>query len=194
MTSRDSGHNGERAPDGVRVVFVNRFFFPDHSATSQLLSDLAFYLAEAGFDVHVVSGRHAYDDPGVHLAATEACNGVQVHRVWTTAYGRRARWGRTIDYLTFHVAASLRLLLLLRRPDVVVAMTDPPLLSLTVSVVARVKNAILLQWVQDLFPEVAAATGMDNCNRWPRGEYVGADEKTRRNHPDRFGRGCRSAP
>jgi hypothetical protein len=35
-----------------RLIFVNRFFHPDHSATSQILSDLAFHLAEAGFDVH----------------------------------------------------------------------------------------------------------------------------------------------
>ena len=29
----------------VKLVFINRFFYPDHSATSQLLSDLAFALA-----------------------------------------------------------------------------------------------------------------------------------------------------
>jgi len=29
-----------------RLIFVNRFFDPDHSATSQIPSDLAFHLAE----------------------------------------------------------------------------------------------------------------------------------------------------
>lgn len=29
----------------ARVIFVNRYFFPDHSATSQILSDLTFHLA-----------------------------------------------------------------------------------------------------------------------------------------------------
>jgi hypothetical protein len=38
-----------------RLIFVNRFFHPDTSATSQILGDLAFHLAEAGFDVQVVS-------------------------------------------------------------------------------------------------------------------------------------------
>jgi colanic acid biosynthesis glycosyl transferase WcaI len=32
-----------------RLIFVNRFFHPDHSATSQILGDLAFHVAEAGF-------------------------------------------------------------------------------------------------------------------------------------------------
>ncbi len=50
-----------------KLVFVNRFFFPDHSATSQMLSDLAFALAAEGFDVHVVTSRLRYDDPAAEL-------------------------------------------------------------------------------------------------------------------------------
>ena len=38
-------------------IFVNRYFYPDHSATSQLLSDLVFALAESGETVSVVTSR-----------------------------------------------------------------------------------------------------------------------------------------
>ncbi len=31
-----------------RLIFINRYFHPDQSATSRLLSDLAFALANAG--------------------------------------------------------------------------------------------------------------------------------------------------
>jgi len=34
----------------AKIVFTNWFFYPDHSATSQMLSDLAFDLAEPGGD------------------------------------------------------------------------------------------------------------------------------------------------
>ncbi len=37
----------------MRVIFVNRFFHPDHSATSQIASDLAFELAARGMEVVV---------------------------------------------------------------------------------------------------------------------------------------------
>ncbi len=40
-----------------KLIFVNRFFFPDHSATSQILSDLAFHRSAAGRDVHIVTSR-----------------------------------------------------------------------------------------------------------------------------------------
>jgi hypothetical protein len=41
----------------VRLIFLNRFFFPDHSATSQMLTDLAFALAAGGHEVHVTTSR-----------------------------------------------------------------------------------------------------------------------------------------
>ena len=53
-----------------RLIFVNRFFFPDHSATSQIVSDLAFHLAGAGRDVHVVTSTQIYDDAKAALPAT----------------------------------------------------------------------------------------------------------------------------
>ena len=31
----------------MSVIFLNRYFYPDHSATSQMLSDLAFFLPGA---------------------------------------------------------------------------------------------------------------------------------------------------
>jgi hypothetical protein len=45
-----------------RLIFVNRFFHPDHSATSQILGDLASHLAEAGFDVQVLTSQQIHDE------------------------------------------------------------------------------------------------------------------------------------
>jgi hypothetical protein len=42
----------DQASDGS-VIFVNRYFYPDHSATSVILSDLAFHLVGFGHVVRV---------------------------------------------------------------------------------------------------------------------------------------------
>ena len=65
-----------------KYIFINRYFYPDHSATSQLLSDLAFDLGGQGWDVHVITSRQRYDDPGAGLAAAETVRGVRIYRVW----------------------------------------------------------------------------------------------------------------
>ncbi len=73
-----------------RLIFINRFFAPDQSATSQILSDLAFDLAGAGRQPHVVTSRQIYDDAKAALSEREILNGVDVHRVASTASRPRA--------------------------------------------------------------------------------------------------------
>jgi hypothetical protein len=87
-----------------RLIFLNRFFFPDHSATSQILGDLAFHLAASGRDVHVITSQQLYDNPKAALPATEIVRGVHVHRVPTTQFGRSALLGRVVDYLSFYLS------------------------------------------------------------------------------------------
>jgi len=139
-----------------RVVFVNRYFRPDLSATSQMLTDLAEGLAARGVDVHVVCSCQLYDDAQARLPEEEALSAVRVHRVATTRFGRGRLIGRAMDYASFYVLCALKLLRLLRRGDVLVAKTDPPLLSIVAAPVAKAKGARLINWHQDVFPEVAS--------------------------------------
>lgn len=155
-----------------RIVFVNRFFYPDCSATSQLLSDLAFHLVQRGWEVCVVASRQRYDAPGERLPARECVHGVDVHRVWTSRFGRSRLPGRAVDYLTFYAATSGAMLRLLRQGDLVVTETDPPLISVPAGWIAQLRGARLLNWLQDLFPEVAMALGVRGMagffGRWLR--------------------------
>jgi glycosyltransferase involved in cell wall biosynthesis len=138
-----------------RVIFLNRFFYPDHSPTSELLSDLAFALAERGFEVSVVTSRQRYDAARADLAKKETVRGVDIKRVWTSRRGRTQLAGRSVDYLTYYAAAAWHVLRSAHSGDVVVAKTDPPLLSVVLAPIAKLKGAHLVNWLQDVFPEVA---------------------------------------
>lgn len=153
----------------AKVVFVNRYFHPDESATSRILSDLAFRLAALGFTVAVVTSRQLYDQPRARLPAQQVVEGVMVYRVATATRGRARLVGRALDYLSFHIAAGAKLLSVLSSGDIVVAKTDPPLISVVVSFVARVRGARLVNWLQDVFPEVATALGMRALPEWLAG-------------------------
>jgi len=143
-----------------RILFVNRFFHPDHSATSQMLSDLSFHLAERGWRVEVVTSRQRYDDASARLPPREIVNGVDVRRVWSTRFGRGFLPGRAIDYATFYISAFFALLRRAGRDTTIVALTDPPLISVVAALAAMLRRATLINWTQDLFPEVAEALGM----------------------------------
>jgi len=143
-----------------RLIVLNRYFFPDHSATSQLLSDLMFYFASAGVEVHVIACRQLYDDPQRQLSASATERGVFIHRVSTTKFGRSGLPGRTIDYLSFYRSAYNLMQDLIEPGDTVVAMTDPPLCSILGMRAARKKGARLVNWLQDIYPEIAVELGV----------------------------------
>jgi glycosyltransferase involved in cell wall biosynthesis len=143
-----------------RIIFLNRFFYPDHSATSQILSDLAFHLAQEGWAVSVIAGRQRYDAPEASLPKREKISGVEIHRVPTTRFGRHRLAGRALDYLTFYLTAAWALLRLAGPGAIVVVKTDPPLFSLLALPIARLRRATAVNWLQDLYPEVAERLGV----------------------------------
>jgi colanic acid biosynthesis glycosyl transferase WcaI len=144
----------------ARLIFVNRYFFPDHSATSQILSDLTFHLAAAGHELHVLASRQIYDEPDAALPARETVNGVNVHRVASTRFGRTALPGRALDYLSFYQSVRRRLGAIARAGDIVVAKTDPPLLSVVIAAATRRRGTRLVNWLQDIYPETATVLGV----------------------------------
>jgi colanic acid biosynthesis glycosyl transferase WcaI len=143
-----------------RVLFVNRFFSPDHSATSQLLGDVATDLACHGHEVHVITSQQLYDDPRARLPPHDVVGGVHVHRITTTRFGRSRLIGRGVDYLSFYASTWRLLARLTQTDDIVIAMTDPPLISLVAMRAASLRGARLVNWLQDIYPEVAVELGV----------------------------------
>lgn len=141
------------------IWFVNRFFYPDESATSQILTDVACHLAASGFFVRIITSRLSYTG-GEAFAPRATHQGVRIHRIATTSFGRSTLPGRALDYLSFYASAFFSVLKSIRRGDVCVVKTDPPLLSIPLSLAVSLKRAKLVNWLQDIYPDVAAELGV----------------------------------
>jgi colanic acid biosynthesis glycosyl transferase WcaI len=142
-----------------RLIFINRYFHPDQSATSRLLSDVAFALADAGHNILILTSQQLYDDPVARLPACEVRGRVKVHRLAGTRFGRITLLGRAIDYVSFYISTAITLLKVARAGDTIVPMTDPPMVGLFAAPIARLKGCRIINWLQDLYPEVALAVG-----------------------------------
>ena len=137
---------------GPKLIFVNRFFHPDESATSQILSDLCFDLAERGWDVRVVASNLDNSGGSARLHRCEEVRAVAVSRVWSTNWGKRSLLGRIADYLSFYPSAFLELIRLCDPGDVVVVKTDPPLVSLVAMAAATIRRGRVVNWLQENVP------------------------------------------
>lgn len=142
----------------MKFLLLNQTFHPDLMATAQYLSDLAVALTQRGHQVNVIASRRAYDNPSQIFPATETWRGVHIHRIATTACGKTAKWRRAVDFASFILSCCGRLLFV-PQPDVVVALTSPPLISFIGALYARLCGAKFVYWVMDLNPDEAIAAG-----------------------------------
>jgi colanic acid biosynthesis glycosyl transferase WcaI len=142
----------------VRILLLNQAFYPDVVSTAQHLQDFAVRLAERGHEVTVVASRRSYDKPQVLFAPYEEWKGIRIHRVMPTGFGKKAKWRRAVDFASFLMGCSWRMLRL-PRPDAVVALTSPPLIAFLGAWLSLLRGCPMVYWVMDLNPDEAVAAG-----------------------------------
>ena len=132
----------------MRILLLNQFFWPDSSATSQLLTDLARGLADRGHQVDVICAGGGYG-----LADEGSAPSARIFRAGALPFVR-GPVGRMLSYLSFYVSATLRGLTL-PRPDLVITLTTPPLLSLLGTLIKVLRGSRHFIWEMDIYPDVA---------------------------------------
>ena len=133
----------------MKILFINQFFWPDSSATSQQLTDLAAGLAAEGHEVSVLCGDGEY----AAAASSAKPAGVAILRVRALPFSK-GKLGRIVSYLSFYLTALVRGLISPRQ-DTVVSLTTPPLISLLGSAIKLIRGSRHFIWEQDIYPDVA---------------------------------------
>jgi glycosyltransferase involved in cell wall biosynthesis len=124
-----------------------------------LLTELAEDLVAAhGCDVTVVAGHavtvRAGRLPWWRLVGREAQNGVRILRANGTRLRPRRFAARALNYVSYFLSAAVASLGV-KRADVVVSLTDPPIVGLLALWTARRTGAKFVFLCEDIFPEVA---------------------------------------
>jgi colanic acid biosynthesis glycosyl transferase WcaI len=133
-----------------RILVLNQYYWPGVEATAHLLTELCEALA-VEYDVEVVTGvlRDHEDDP-----RQLEHNGVHITRVASTSYERSELGRRAVNYVSY-LGSALRRALSAPAPDLVVCMTDPPIIGDLGVLVGKRVGAPVLVISQDVFPEIA---------------------------------------
>lgn len=144
----------------MHVLLVNQYFPPDTSATALILKDLMDQFARQGHNVTVLCGRPSYapEEPRPYrLLARETLGEIRVERVGSFALDRRNVIGRVLNYVSYLTLALIRGVTC-RKPDVVIAATDPPIAILVGLSAARGRPVVYS--LRDLHPDAAVAASM----------------------------------
>src|SRR2546427_7234252 len=159
----------------LHVLLLNQYFPPDIAATAKNAALVAKPLAERHF-VTVLAGRPSYDSVERHpfyLFNRQRDANLVIERVGSTAYSRLSMKGRLANYLSYFALAAPRALSM--NPDVVLAMTDPPIEGILGASIAKFLGRPFVYNVLDLYPDMALAGGI-----LPPGFWTGAWEASHR--------------
>ena len=143
----------------MRVLLLNQVFYPDVAATAQHGHDLARDLVNHGHEVTAIASRSIYGQKGASLPARETVDGIEIHRVGRSLFGKAGIIGRLADFLLFYLQAFVKAMFLPRH-DVVVCFTTPPFIALVGVVLRLLKGTRFIYWVMDVYPDVAIASGL----------------------------------
>jgi glycosyltransferase involved in cell wall biosynthesis len=154
----------------MKVLIWSQYFWPEHFLINQLAVDLC----ARGVEVTVVTGKPNYPDGKVYPGYTasgiqrEEYLGVEIIRIPLYPRGNASAKGLLLNYLSFIFSGYLFAPVALRgrKFDAVFVYAPSPLLqALPAIFVAWLKNARMIVWVQDIWPEALQATGFIK-NRW----------------------------
>jgi glycosyltransferase involved in cell wall biosynthesis len=150
----------------MHILLLNEYYPPDTSATAKMAEVVAEMLAER-HKVTVVAGRPSYD-PEEHypfaLLRRDVRNRVVVERVGSTAYPRHQMRRRVSNYLTYLALALPRTLTI--RPDLILAMTDPPVAGIAGAFVAWLSGRPFVYNIRDMYPDMALGGEIVRPSRW----------------------------
>jgi colanic acid biosynthesis glycosyl transferase WcaI len=150
----------------MHILIFNEYYPPDTSATAKMAALVAEALAQR-HQVTVVAGRPSYDPDEFYpyaLLRREMRNNVMVERVGSTAYPRHQMKRRVSNYLSYLALAVPRSIAI--RPDVVLAMTDPPVAGIAGAFVAQMAGRPFVYNIRDLYPDMAVGGDILRPGKW----------------------------
>ena len=148
----------------MRILFLSHYFPPEVNAPASRTHEHCKQWVQDGHDVTVLTcaPNHprgiVYEGYRNTLFQREQKDGIQVVRVWTYVTANEGFLKRTLNYLSYMVAAVL-VAPLLSRCDVVLSTSPQFFNGLAGYVVSRLKRVPWILEVRDLWPESIVAVG-----------------------------------
>jgi glycosyltransferase involved in cell wall biosynthesis len=142
-----------------RLWIISELFYPETTSTGYFLTEIGLGLSET-HDVRVLCGQPSYSERGMKAAAHETWRGMDIRRVLSTNFDKDRLVLRIINALTFAVSCMINAFVHIKRGDVVLVVTNPPIVYPLIILICRIKGARSLLLIHDVYPDILWATGL----------------------------------
>ncbi len=150
----------------MNILIITQYFWPE----SFKINDIALALKERGHNVTILTGKPNYPKGKFSEGYTffnrniEYWNEIKVYRSFLIPRGRGNGIQLFINYISFAIFASLKLLFIKQKFEKIFVYEPSPITVGIPGIIAKYKyKASMFFWVQDLWPEsISAAGGINN--------------------------------
>jgi glycosyltransferase involved in cell wall biosynthesis len=160
----------------TKIWVVSELYFPEMTSTGYFLTGIAEGLAST-YAVSALCGQPSYWARGVRAPTREILHGADVHRCWATTFDKNKILSKLINQITISTSMFWAALFRLRRGDMVIAVTNPPMLPYLMAVACRLRGTHFILLIHDVYPEIFTRLGllkpqsifvrlMDYISRW----------------------------
>lgn len=137
----------------MRIAILNQFFWPDTAATGQLLADICRAIAAQQVEATAICGGSDYG-----VQDTTAPPPARVLRTSLVPFSRSPLL-RLLSYGSY-LAGSIWNSYRIKRPDIIVTLTTPPLLSVLGRMLKLTRGCQHYIWEMDVYPDIAVDLGV----------------------------------
>ena len=142
-----------------RIWILSEIYFPEQTSTGYLLTKTAEGLAQE-YEVKVITGPATNFFQKVSSLQYEVRNNVEIFRCQGTSFDKNFILGRLANLVTRSTTIFWKALLSCQQQDVILVVTNPPLLPFVALLLKWLKGCRFVLLVHDVFPEALVATGL----------------------------------
>lgn len=148
------------------ILFLCQYFYPETLSSAVLPYELATEFFEHGYTVSALVGYpNEYLKSNYNVPLKQNVHGINVERLKYTGVDRHSKLGRVANILSFSMAVMAHPQKI-KKADVLICTTNPPLLPYVASIYAKRYHKKLVVIVYDVYPDAPIRLG-----------YLGKDSK-----------------
>ena len=141
------------------IWILTEIYFPEQTSTGYLLTKTAEGLSQ-DYMVKVITGPATNFLKSVDCSSHETRNNVEIFRCGGTSFNKDFLLRRLVNSVTRSLAIFLQALKLCKKEDVLLVVTNPPLLPFVGVLLKWLKGCRFVLLVHDIYPEVLVAAGV----------------------------------
>ncbi|MGB4298184.1 MAG: glycosyltransferase family 4 protein [Candidatus Saccharicenans sp.] len=150
MSKEQSGKSTKQ-----NLWIVSELFYPSEASTGYILTNLAVGF-KTEYNVGVLTAINEKNKQPIF----EIYKGVKIYRGFTTKFNKNNLFLRLINAISFNVSIFFKAFQKFSKNDLVLAVTNPPVLPYFALLIAKLKKGKFIIVVHDVYPDLTAVLGL----------------------------------